>query len=125
MFLLILMVGCSLPVIQSTLPEGVSKDKIIYALPKGMIRISNAQEKGQPAFIIEPVYVPDSNKYYALETCSHAGYDDEIQVCVDPNGLLKAINVTTTSQAGAILLEFDGNCQTGFKVRRHYMVGKK
>ncbi len=106
---LVPMLGCS-SVIQSTSPQVTLNqsnlnDKIIYTLPKGMIRIAYSQEKGQPAFVIETVFVPDADHYCALEIRPNSGYDDEVQVSVDTNGLLKAINVSTTSQVGAILME--------------------
>jgi hypothetical protein len=100
-----LFTGCSVPITQSTLPHGNLNNKIIYALPKGMIRISFYREKDQDVFLIEPIFVPDPLHYYALEACSNIAYDDEVQISVDTNGLLKAINVTSTSRVGEIGLQ--------------------
>jgi hypothetical protein len=70
-----------------------------------MVRLSNVKVQDKPSFIVEPIFVPDPSQTFMLERCPNPGYDDEVQVSVDTNGLLKAINVTTTSQAGAILVE--------------------
>jgi hypothetical protein len=100
-----LLTSCSIPITQSTLPQGNLNNKIIYALPKGMIRISFFHEKDQDVFLVEPIFAPDPLHYYALEACSNIAYDDEVQISVDTNGLLKAINVTSTSRVGEIGLQ--------------------
>jgi hypothetical protein len=113
---LIVISGCSIPVIQSTPPAAHLDNRVIYALPKGMIRLSLQNVANQDVFTCEPVFIPDPSHYYALELCSHGGYDDEVQVTVDSNGLLKAINVTTTSQAGAILTELVETAKQAAKI---------
>ncbi len=104
--LMLLLSGCSMLVLRSDrMPQADHADKIIYALPKGMIRLAYIKAKDATSFIIEPVFLPDPNQTFTLRRCLDPSYDDEVQVSVDSNGLLKAISVTTTSQTGAILVE--------------------
>lgn len=113
---LIVLSGCSLPIVKSTPPIGHLDNRIIYALPKGMIRLSLQSVSNQDVFTSEPVFIPDPSHYYALEICSNGAYDDEVQVSVDSSGLLKAINVTTTSQVGAIMMELMETAKQAAKI---------
>lgn len=124
--LLSLVIGCSVPVTQSSLPVGNLDNKIIYALPKGMIRLAFSHDKdNQDVFFLEPIYVPDPMHYYALEACSNIAYDDEVLVSVDSNGLLKTINVTTTSRVGEIALQLVDLAKQAAKVATLHAAEKK
>jgi len=93
----LLIVGCS--ILKSTRDDNSLKNKQVYALPKGKVKLKLANNE----FSIDAIYEPDQDNYYFLEYCSNIGFDDEVRVTVNNKGLLSGIEVTSKSQVGAIV----------------------
>lgn len=108
-----LLSGCATPVVTSITPISLYqiqvKDKEIpymeldgvpYFLPKSMINVDITWNKDQYNWTVTVASViqPDEKSKYLLKRVSNAWFDDDITFAVDPNGLLQAINISTTDK---------------------------
>jgi len=112
---IMLFVGCS-PVLKSTKyseqqalqPEDNCRrtgNKMVYALPKGLIKLKQQRVQSQTTFTIDTIFVPDPKHVYFIEHCNNPWFTDSVRVTTDSQGLMKAIDITSTSDVKAILLE--------------------
>jgi hypothetical protein len=65
--LLVFLSSCSPAVVKSYRNNNYTdiNNKLLYALPKGMIKIKQTQTKEEiPAFSVTPFFIPDPNHYY-------------------------------------------------------------
>lgn len=61
---------------------------------------------GQTVLSIESLFMPDPDYYFSLKSRTNVSYDDEVTTTIDTsNNFLKAINISTQSQIGAIMLQ--------------------
>ncbi|MBM4293554.1 MAG: hypothetical protein FJ126_01430 [Deltaproteobacteria bacterium] len=75
------------------------RNQMVYALPKGYIKVVNDKD----GLKIETIYEPDEHHYYLLEYTPNIGFDDDITVKVTDKGFLESIEVTTKSQIPEII----------------------
>jgi len=101
--------GCALPVMESsnlnkldsqTLYQEKLNNKLIYFLPKGLVKLKYTKEKTMTADII---YFPDPGHPYLLTYHTIPWYKDDVTIAVSKEGLLTSVNVTTTNQAADII----------------------
>jgi hypothetical protein len=101
--------GCTDAIVQSSQKPYNIHENVIgpntlgYFLPKGVIRLSIKESTGALTLTIETKYIPDPNHFYTLNYRPNAGYDDDINITLDANGMLSDINVTTTDKSVAIV----------------------
>jgi hypothetical protein len=89
--------GCSKGLVHSD--QANFKDKMVYSLPKGYIKVINDKDGVR----VETTYEPDENQYYLLAYTSNIGFDDDITIQTNEKGFLSSIQSTTTSRVPEII----------------------
>jgi hypothetical protein len=131
--------GCSPALVKSYRDDVDYKNKLLYALPKGMIDLkygpsatqaakspsdqtksgdsgSGSKATEQRQLSVGTIIIPDPKHYYLLENCNNISFDDEVDIQIDNLGLLKSINTKTKSQIPSILLEVTEIAKSALKL---------
>jgi hypothetical protein len=87
------MLGCARGLVNTNRSSDLS-NQMVYALPKGYIKVVWDTE----TIKVETIYEPDEQHYYLLKYTTNIGFDDDITMAVNEKGLLSSIDVTTTSK---------------------------
>ena len=104
----ILSAGCAIlksSKIQDVQSEQGYVNKMVYCLPKGMIRIQQKATEKTTELTVQTVYVPDSEKYYLLEYLPNSGYEEKVTVSLTNEMLLKKIDITSKPKIGEIAMK--------------------
>jgi hypothetical protein len=76
-----------------------------YSLPKGLLVVSaeRKEKAGEIKVEVSPLIVPDEHKKYFLQYERNVMFTENIVIQTDQNGLLSAINTTTTDETPNIV----------------------
>ena len=91
------MLGCSRGLVHTNRSSDLS-NQMVYALPKGYIKVVSDGATDGATITVETVYEPDEHHYYLLKYTPNIGFDDDITMAVNDKGFLSSIDVTTTSK---------------------------
>jgi hypothetical protein len=100
--------GCSQRVIESSAKDQPEPDAVGYYLPKGLIHLvinPKAGTQNPPDYEItfSVISVPDTEYLYTLTYLPKPTADDNINIQLGPNGLLKTITTTTIDKMPEII----------------------
>lgn len=76
-----------------------------YSLPRGYLNIQAERKNGSITITVAPFYAPDPTARYQLRFNEHSWHDEDYDVTVDGNGLLKTVNYQVKDEAPAIARE--------------------
>jgi hypothetical protein len=101
--------GCARTVVQSSGPQGrqfeQTQNRMVYYLPKGVIRVQYKPKDGGSEMLVETQYVPDPEQCYLLEHTKNYFYKDDLTVSLTSSGLLDKISVTSEARIGSIVMQ--------------------
>ena len=98
--------GCNRPVIQSSAKNQPEPNAIGYNLPKGLIHLVVTPKAATPTdyeITLSVISVPDTEYLYTLTYLPKPTADDNINIQLGPNGLLKTITTTTIDKMPEIV----------------------
>lgn len=98
--------GCSRGLVHTNRSSDPS-NQIVYALPKGYIKVVSDGATAGATITVETVYEPDELHYYLLKYTPNIGFDDDITMAVNEKGFLSSIDVTTTSKLPDIVKKIE------------------
>ena len=109
--------GCARPVIQSSARNQPEPNAIGYYLPKGLIHLLVGPKAGTPDYEItlSVISVPDTEYLYTLTYLPKPTADDNINIQLGPNGLLKTITTTTIDKMPEIVQKIAALVPTALK----------
>ncbi len=101
-----ILAGCS-GIIQSKKEPASSTTGIFYCLPKGIVQLKfmpSGSKDDKPLLQIITKYVPDPELRFNLYYKKNTAYDDNINICVSKEGLLKSVDVTTEDRTKDVIV---------------------
>ena len=110
--------GCNRPVIQSSAKNQPEPNALGYNLPKGLIHLVVTPKAATPTdyeITLSVISVPDTEYLYTLTYLPKPTADDNINIQVGSNGLLKTITTTTIDKMPEIVQKIAALVPTALK----------